>query len=59
MVHPHEYPLSFFKVVVIGLDLSVTDPCAFCFVVGAMVELYSFDDVVNAMQGGKTQKKHT
>ena len=50
MVHPHGYPPSSFKVVVIGLDLRVPDPSAFYFVIGAMAELFSFDDVVNAMQ---------
>ena len=29
----------------------------FCFALGAMVDLFSFDDVVNTIQGGKPQKK--
>ena len=51
MVHPPRVSHSSFKVIAISLDLSVTNPYAFCFTVGAMVELYSFDDVVNDMQG--------
>ena len=54
MIHPHIYPSVSFRVVVIGLDLLVTDPCAFGFAVGVMAELYSFNDVVNAMQGGRS-----
>ena len=32
---------------------------AFCCALGAMNDLFSFDDVVKAIQGGKPQKKHS
>ena len=49
LVNPLGYPLYFFRVVVIGLDLPIIDPCAFLFVTGTMFELYNFEDLVAAM----------
>ena len=31
----------------------------FCYLLGAMDDLFSFDNVVNAIQGGKPQKKRS
>ena len=57
LVHPHEYLFFSFKVIVIGLDLSVIDPCAFFFT-STMSELYSFENLVVVIQKEKPQKKH-